>query len=190
MIMEAGEILRKRGLLTEDQLTASRRSDAQNIVTSAVSLGYVNEGEALSALADELGLDFIDLREADIDLKTLSGFPQKLIYRHSLFPIRIVDGALLVATSDPLDLYPLDEASAATGMTIIPVVAEQTEIARLVKRHLGVGSETVEGLYGCGRRRRRNPVARWFRNRRQRAVGNGPRSLGHPTSQRNSAGSD
>jgi general secretion pathway protein E/type IV pilus assembly protein PilB len=146
MIMEAGEILRKRGLLTEDQLTASRRSDSPNIVSSAVNLGYVQEGEALAALADELGLDFIDLREAEIDLKALSGFPQKLIYRHSLFPIRIEDGALLVATSDPLDLYPLDEASAATGMTIVPVVAEQTEIARLVKRHLGVGSETVEGL--------------------------------------------
>lgn len=146
MIMEAGEILRKRGLLTDDQLSASRRSDSPNIVTSAVSLGYVDEGEALSVLADELGLEFVDLREAEIDLKALSGFPQKLIYRHSLFPIRVDGAALYVATSDPLDLYPLDEASAATGMTVIPVVAEQTEIARLVKRHLGVGSETVEGL--------------------------------------------
>ncbi len=146
MIMEAGEILRKRGLLTDDQLVASRKSDSPNIVSSAVSLGYVSEFEALSALADELGLEFVDLREADIDLKALAGFPQKLIYRHSLFPIRSEGGALFVATSDPLDLYPLDEASAATGMTVIPVVAEQTEIARLVKRHLGVGSETVEGL--------------------------------------------
>src|SRR5690606_9005466 len=45
-----------------------------------------------------------------------------------------------------LDLYPLDEASAATGRHLIPVVAERDEIARLVKRHMGVGSETVEGL--------------------------------------------
>ena len=146
MIMEAGEILRKRGLLTEDQLTASRRSDAPNIVSSAVNLGYVNESDALAALADELGLEYVDLRVTEVDLKALSGFPQKLIYRHSLFPIRVDGAALYVATSDPLDLYPLDEASAATGMTVIPVVAEQGEIARLVKRHLGVGSETVEGL--------------------------------------------
>ena len=52
----------------------------------------------------------------------------------------------MVATPDPLDLYPLDEATAATGKNIIPVVAERAEIARLMKRHLGVGSETVEGL--------------------------------------------
>ncbi len=43
-------------------------------------------------------------------------------------------------------MYALDEASAATGLSIIPVVAERNEIARLVKKHLGVGSETVEGL--------------------------------------------
>jgi general secretion pathway protein E/type IV pilus assembly protein PilB len=40
----------------------------------------------------------------------------------------------------------LDEASATTGLTIVPVVAEKSEIARLTKKHLGVGSETVEGL--------------------------------------------
>lgn len=146
MIMEAGEILRRRGLLTEDQLEASRRSDSPNVVSSAVSLGYVEERAALSALAEELGLEYVDLREYDVDLKALSGFPQKLIYRHALFPIRIDEDVLHVATSNPLDLYPLDEASAATGMTIVPVIAEGTEIARLVKRHLGVGSETVEGL--------------------------------------------
>ncbi len=146
MIMEAGEILRRRGLLTEDQLQASRRSDAPNVISSAVSLGYVDEAAALTALAEELGLEFIDLREAEVDLKTLSGFPQRLIYKHSLFPVRAEGDALFVATANPLDLYPLDEASSATGKTIVPVVAEGSEIARLVKRHLGVGSETVEGL--------------------------------------------
>lgn len=146
MIMEAGEILRKRGLLTEDQLQASRKSDAPNVVSSAVSLGYVGEAEALKALADELGLEYVDLRETEADLSALAGFPQRLIYRHALFPLRSEGEALYVATANPLDLYPLDEASAATGKTIVPVVAEGTEIARLVKRHLGVGSETVEGL--------------------------------------------
>src|SRR5690606_28096647 len=73
-------------------------------------------------------------------------FPQKLIYRHSLFPLSRVNGSLTLATCDPLDVYALDEASAATGLSIVPVVSERAEIARLMKKHLGVGSETVEGL--------------------------------------------
>lgn len=146
MIMEAGEILRKRGLLTDDQLQQSQSTGSTSVIQSAIELGYVDEREALRVLADEVGLDFVDLRETEVDLSVLKGFPQKLIYRHSLFPIRNENGSLIVATADPLDLYPLDEASAAISQSITPVVAERGEIARLVKRHMGVGSETVEGL--------------------------------------------
>src|SRR6056297_468945 len=125
MIMEAGEILRKRGLLTEEQLRQSLSADAPTVIQSAVSLGYVDERDALQALADEVGLDFVDLRETEVDLSVLKGFPQKLIYRQSLFPIRNDNGAVVVATADPLDLYPLDEASAAIRKSVIPVVAER-----------------------------------------------------------------
>lgn len=144
--MHAGEILKRRGLLSEAQLAQSRSSDATSVIQAAVSLGYLDERTALHALAEEVGLDYVDLRETDVDLAALENFPQKLIYRNSLFPIAFQDGSIVVATSDPLDLYPLDEASAATGKNIIPVVALRDEIARLMNRHLGVGSETIEGL--------------------------------------------
>ena len=146
MIMHAGEILRRRGLLSDEQLEQSQSSDAPSVIQAAVALGFVKESDALMALAEEIGLDYVDLRETDVDISALEGFPQKLIYRQSLFPIRAENGSIVVATADPLDQYPLDEASAATGKHIIPVVAERTEIARLMKQHLGVGSETVENL--------------------------------------------
>ena len=147
MITEAGEILLRRGLLNSEQLKQSRmQASGSSIIESAIEQGFVKEEDALKALAEEVGLDFIDLREADVDLSLLRIFPQKLIYRHSMFPIRRDNGCLVVATSNPLDLYPLDEASAQTGLSITPIVAEKVEIAKLVKKHLGVGSETVEGL--------------------------------------------
>ena len=146
MIMHAGEILKRRGLLNEEQLSQSRDRDATGVIQAAIALGFVEEREALQALAEEVGLDYVDLRETDVDLEALQGFPQKLIYRQSLFPIGFEGDSIIVATSDPLDLYPLDEASAATSRNIVPVVAERAEIARLMNRHLGVGSETVEGL--------------------------------------------
>ena len=146
MIMHAGEILKRRGLISEEQLAQSRTSDSNSVVQAAITLGYVEEADALKALAEEVGLEYVDLRETEIDPAALAGFPQKLIYRQSLFPLRFEDDSIVVATSDPLDLYPLDEASAATGKNIIPVVAERDEIARLMNRNLGVGSETVEGL--------------------------------------------
>ncbi|HBE72157.1 MAG TPA: general secretion pathway protein GspE [Planctomycetaceae bacterium] len=147
-MLDAGEILVQRGLLDADQLAQLRgqSQSAAELVSSAIDQGIMEEEPALKALGEALGMDFVDLRNADVDLEVVKEFPQKLIYRHSLFPLSRVNGSLTLATCDPLDVYALDEASSATGLTIVPVVAERAEIARLMKKHLGVGSETVEGL--------------------------------------------
>lgn len=148
VMLDAGEILVQRGLLNADQLAQLRgqSQSAAELVSSAIDQGIMEEEPALKALGEALGMDFVDLRNADVDLEVVKEFPQKLIYRHSLFPLSRVNGSLTLATCDPLDVYALDEASSATGLTIVPVVAERAEIARLMKKHLGVGSETVEGL--------------------------------------------
>ena len=146
--MEAGSILVKRGLLSAQQLDQLRldRPDAMRLDVAAVDLGLVSEEAALQALGDEVGIPFVDLELQKIDLNLLRGFPLKLIHRHSVFPIERVNGTLRVATSDPFDLYPLDELSATTGLTIEPVLAQRDQIARHIKAHLGVGSETIDDL--------------------------------------------
>ncbi len=147
-MFETGEILIRRGLLEVDQVHKLRAEQLSGIrlVEAAVQQGLVGEEPALRALGDELGMEYVDLRSVEVDVDLIKSFPQKLIYRHSLFPVQRVNGSLKLAVSNPLDVYALDEASAATGLTIIPLVAEKTEIAKLTKKHLGVGSETVEGL--------------------------------------------
>jgi len=146
--MEAGNILLKRGLLDQRQLAAARQAqgESQRLDQTAVELGFITEEAALTAIGEEMGLDFIDLAAAKIDLALLKDFPTRLIYRQSLFPIERHNGSLRVATSDPFDLYPLDELSAATGLTIEPVLASRAEIGKLIKTHLGVGSETIDGM--------------------------------------------
>lgn len=147
MSLHVADILVKRGLVDSETMNRFARGNSGiAAMQSAIDEGVVDEEAALRALAEESGLDFIDLRTVNADLSLLAIFPQKLIYRHSLFPIRSEGDAIVVATSNPLDLYPLDEAAAATDRQIIPIVAERDEIAKLVKKHLGVGSETVEGL--------------------------------------------
>jgi type II secretion system protein E len=146
--MEAGEMLKRRGLLSDSQLSQLRQAngDGASLIEKAVALGYVREEAALRALGEEVGLEYVDLRDVEVDLSLLIGFPHKLIHRQSLFPIRRDNGQLVVATSDPFDLYPIDEVSAATGLSVVPVLASRSQISTLIKKHLGVGSETVEGL--------------------------------------------
>ena len=143
--MELVESLVRRGLISESDLSRAE-SKGGDVLGNLVSSGAVQHNEALNAMADEVGVDFLDLRETKVDLTLLDTFPQKIIYRQILFPVRRDNGTLVVATSDPLNFYPLDEISAATGLAVEPVLAERGEIAKLIKTHLGVGGETIEGL--------------------------------------------
>ena len=146
--MEAGEILMRRGLLDDQQLNRSKehQSKGKNAVEATVELGFVNEEAALRVIAEEVGLEYVDLANTPLDLGLLSNFPQRLIYRDTVFPVRRDNGNLVVATCNPFDLYPLDEVGAATGLSVTPVLSSRREIAKLIKMHLGVGSETIDGL--------------------------------------------
>ncbi len=143
--MDLGQLLIEKKLITQPQLdTLNERG--QDLLGWINSSPDVDRSAALQAVASGLGMDYIDLRETQLDLRLLETFPQKLIYRESLFPVRRENGSLIVATGDPFNFYPLDEAGSATGLNIRAVLADQIEIARLVKQHLGVGGETIGGL--------------------------------------------
>lgn len=147
-MVDAGEILLSCGLLTPEQaaIVRSEQESSADFIPKAVELSFVEEDEALKALGQAVGLDFIDLTHTEIDTALIRSIPQRLIYRQSLLPVRRENGSIVVATSDPFDLYPLDEVAAATGLSVQPVLAGRTEIAKLIKANLGVGGETVEGM--------------------------------------------
>jgi general secretion pathway protein E/type IV pilus assembly protein PilB len=147
-VFEVGEILVRHGLLDDGQLGDLRSSldNGTPVVEAAIQKGLVSEEDALRALGEEVGLEFVDLNEIEVDLSLLADFPQKLIHRDSIFPLYRQNGSLVVATSDPFHLYPLDDVGAATGLSVRPVLASRAEILKLTKTHLGVGSQTVEGL--------------------------------------------
>lgn len=143
--MQLVETLVRRGLVSDAQYNHAE-SLGGDVLASLVGSGAVSHEAALEAMAEEVGVEFLDLRTADVDLALLEDFPLKVIYRQILFPVSRENGTIVVATSDPLDFYPLDEISAAMGLAVEPVLAEKSEIAKLIKTHLGVGGETIGGL--------------------------------------------
>ena len=97
-----------KGLLNAKQLEQARDSQTEGVRLdqAAVQLGFLSEETALRALANEVGLEFVNLVDADIDLSLLKDFPSRFVHREMLFPIRRNNGHLIVATSDPFNLYP------------------------------------------------------------------------------------
>jgi len=146
--MDTGNILLKHGLLSDADLAraAAAVDNGSRVDQRAIELGLVREDDVLKALGSELAIELVDLETAEIDLTLLERIPVKLIHHHGLFPIWQDNGSMLIATSDPLDLYSLDEVSAAVGCPVKPMLATREAIAKQITAHLGVGSETIEGL--------------------------------------------
>lgn len=143
--MQLAQTLVRRGMVTESQFSTAE-SLGGDVIGNLVLAGAVDRDLAHQAMAEEVGVDYLDLRETEVDLTLLGSFPHKIIFRHLLFPVKRSGESLVVATADPLDFYPLDEIGAATGMAVIPVLADRSEIAKLIKTHLGMGGETIGGL--------------------------------------------
>ncbi len=131
--------------MTRAAALCSNRAD---LIQIAAELGFATpaEEDALRALGEAMGMEVVDLGSAKLDLSLLKGFPTKLIHRFTVFPIRVEDGSLLLAISNPFDLHAVDAVSAALRMSVSPVLAVPGELAKLIKTHLGVASETIDGL--------------------------------------------
>jgi general secretion pathway protein E/type IV pilus assembly protein PilB len=142
--------LRERGHLSDAD--AKRAEEAQAAEPNRplheilLEKGIGSELNVLSALAEEFGLEFVDLSHAHIDAETLAVMPAKMVHRKGLLPVSRNNGALVVATSNPYDVYALDELQTLTGLEIQPVLGSPREISRLIKHHFGVGGETVQAL--------------------------------------------
>lgn len=145
--MDIGAILLRRGLIDLPQLeTARSMANGKRVDQMAVEMGFVSEHVALSALGDELGLAYVDLRDLSIEKELLAEFPTALIFRHSILPLYRKNGRVVVATSDPFDLEAMNELSSANTSRLIPVLAARDEIQRLIKEQLGVAGDTVGAL--------------------------------------------
>jgi len=74
-----------------------------------IERGFAKEDAVLTTLAEEFGLELIDVTQVKLDADTLASMPQKLVHRRNLLPISRDNGTLVVATGNPFDVSSLDE---------------------------------------------------------------------------------
>jgi general secretion pathway protein E/type IV pilus assembly protein PilB len=111
-----------------------------------IEQSFAKEEDVLPVLAEQFGMELVDLANAKVDPEALRIMPTKLVHRRNLMPLSRENGSLIVATGDPFDIYAIDELQTLTGLHVHPVLASPREITRLIKTHFGVGGETVTAM--------------------------------------------
>src|SRR6266571_7279996 len=124
------DILIKEGAVSKDAAESARnlRETGEFLGDTLVRLGHITENVLIRALQKNLGIDFIELRETDIDPSVVSIIPLDICQRHRIVPVRMETGQLILAMADPSDLMLCDNITRITGLKVVPYIAVSSEI--------------------------------------------------------------
>ena len=143
-----GEVLVGEGKITLEQLEEARalqRDEGRQLDEILISMGYICKVDLAEALAKRLRLEYVEITEQDVDRSAATLVDRRVLRKHGALPLRVEDGKLVVAMSDPTNFYALEDLSMLSGHPIRPVVAMEDEIRRVFDRALSIGEE-VTGL--------------------------------------------
>ena len=147
--MPIGEALVAKGLISKVQLEAAedmRVSPAERIDQVLIRQELVSERDVLEVFSEQLMIPVVELREADVDHELLSLVPSKMVHKYGLMPIARNGKGVRVATSDPYNMYALDELRTCINMPVEPVLASRAEIHKMIKAFYGVGGEVLQEM--------------------------------------------
>ena len=112
----------------------------------AAELEFNSLSDLLLATSRALGIKLVNLEETDVDSSLLDDFPLRLIHRYEVFPLVKNDDSLVLAVSNPFNMQAIDAVASELRTAVVPVLADGDQLKSLIKKHLGVGAETVDGL--------------------------------------------
>ncbi|GAU79396.1 GspE/PulE family protein [Fusibacter sp. 3D3] len=141
-----GDVLVEDGIITSEQLHAAL--DAQKITggklgDTLIKNRALTEEILYKVLESQYSIPYVDLNSVYIDPKIPKLIPEAVASKHLLIPIKLEMGKLIVAMSDPLDMFAKDDIRIITGLQIESVIASPHDIHRCIKRFYDV-TETAE----------------------------------------------
>ena len=129
-----GQLLVKKGFLTEDQLwevnDAQKQSD-EALSTIAVGMGLVDAQQMSLAQGELFGLPVVNVMDQPIADNVIAMVPETMASVYKVVPVSFKDEVLTVAMANPEHLQTLDDMRNLLGFEVDGVdyaVATETEI--------------------------------------------------------------
>ena len=145
------DVLVYQGKVSEEQvrlaLEAQKNNPRQDLGKILLSLGFISGADLAQAQAQRLGLDYVELYEKDFDRDVVALVPERVLRKHGAIPLRISRTRhLVVAMSDPSNLYALEDLRIISGYQITPVVAAEDEIRNMQAKLFATGERITKIL--------------------------------------------
>lgn len=132
------QLLLERKQINEEHLTQARTVQSQtpgkSIPQILLTMNAATEAQILSAVAETCGLGFEQPERSTVDPNAFNLLQPEYIRQRLVLPLRFVDNVLIVAITDPNNVFLLDELKRKLKREIKTVVTTPADISRIVEQ--------------------------------------------------------
>jgi len=102
-----------------------------------VELDFVTEDDITNVLSHQYGVPSINLDYFEIDPDVVKLIPLETAQKYQVIPLSRVGSTLTIATTDPSNVFAMDDIKFMTGFNIEPVIASEGAITRAIEKYYG-----------------------------------------------------
>jgi len=135
-----GEILVKNNLISRDQLGKALEEQKLSgnqlrLGTILINLKLLSEEQLTSFLSKQYGVPSVNLADYEIDPAVIKIIPPEVVQKYQLLPVNRAGATLIVAVSDPSNLFAIEDIKFMTGYNIEMVVASERDIKASIDKY-------------------------------------------------------
>ncbi|MEI6157701.1 MAG: ATPase, T2SS/T4P/T4SS family, partial [Atribacterota bacterium] len=142
-----GEIFLAKHIITFDQLKGAieiQKKTGEKLGEILRTQGFVDEKDLYQALAEQLGVLYIDADSYVVDPKAVVKLPEKFCRQNRVVAVNEESSFLVLAMVNPVDIMTIDRARIMTKKDIHPAIAPPEVIDNIINSYLGQGVYTVD----------------------------------------------
>lgn len=130
-----GDVLLDAGLVTEEQIEHAllqQKTTKRRLGDELIAEGVITEAGVIEALQMQLGVEFIDLSQIDLDPEMSRVVSKNVARQYNVVPVRTTPDEVYLAMSDPLNFMAIEAVKHATRKRVVPMVAMHDAIMRAI----------------------------------------------------------
>jgi len=143
------ELLVSNNVVDMEQLDTARRDQRANggrLTSALLRLGLIKDNQLVEFLGKQYGYPVIDLSNFDIDPEAIKMLTRQVCEKHMVVPVSKAGKSLVVAFSDPSNIYVKDDLALITRCKIEVVVATEGSIHSAIDKYLGGSTSAIDNI--------------------------------------------
>jgi type IV pilus assembly protein PilB len=131
-------------LVDMEAVLAEHEQSRQSIARILTAQNLVTEADLMWGMAQEMGLEFVDLDTRGVDFVEAGMIPESTSRHHNVLVIGSEDGVPVVAASNPTDVFAMDDLRTLMGRNFRVVVATRTQITAFIGKAFNSGGDAAD----------------------------------------------